>query len=365
VVAPGASDLETARRGRRVPAFDEQRPAVRQLRRFVIGMLGAALAVVLSVLSFNILVDPFGTFGTHIFPTAIANDRAVKITLLEKLPYNPDILILGSSRSRPAQPGVLKELTGRTGFNAGISGGGAVDWWVLSHLWLNRFPEGPHHVLLFVSDGVGTNAVNPQLAADARAAPYLPKSLGTGEWSIPHKLSAYLSLDALQDSYRVVRACMRAIGCHPSLYHPDGSLVRSFLRDPADRTTRMHGLLADQIARLRRDGVSRHLPSHHEQLTFERLLAYLNNHGITPVIVTNPLQPRLLAELNRQGNPRYRWSLRYLNSLHSRYRFDFVDLTSIKTFGGSPSDFADPTHVDSNNMRLMLAYIVTHDNGIL
>lgn len=364
-VAPNASNLETAPRGRRVPAFDEQRPAGRQLRRFVIGVVSAALVVVLSVLSFNVLVDPFGTFGTHIFPTAIESDRAVKISLLEKLPYNPDILILGSSRSRPAQPMALKKLTGRTGFNSGVTGGGAVDWWVFSHLWLKRFPKGPHHVLLFVSDGVGTNAVNPQLAADPRAAPYLPNGLGSGEWSILHKLSAYLSTDAVQDSYRVVRACMRPAGCHPSFFHADGSLVTSLLRTGPARTARMYARLDATIAHMRRDGISRHIPTLHEQLTFERLLGYLNDHGITPVIVTNPLQPRLLSELDRQGNPRYKWSLRYLSSLHSKYRFDFIDLTSIKTFGGSPSDFSDPTHVDTHNMRLMLAYIVAHDDGIL
>lgn len=365
MVAPGTSDLETSRRGRRAPAFDQQRAPPGQLARFVIGVLGAALTIVFAVLSFNVLVDPFGTFGTHIFPTAIDNDRADKITLLEKLAYDPDILVMGSSRARPAEPAELKELTGRTGFNSGVSGGGAVDWWVFAHLWLNRFPEGPHHVLLFVSDGVGTNAVNPQLAADPRAAPYLPANLGTGEWSTTHKLSAYLALDALQDSYRVVRACMRSIGCHPSLYHADGSLVESFLRHRADRTKRMYDLLTSDIARLRQNGVSRRLPSRHEQLTFEHLLAYLNSHGITPVVVTNPLQPQLLAELDRQGNPRHRWSVRYLSELHSKYRFDFIDLTSISTFGGSPSDFADPTHVDTQNMRRMLAYIVAHDDGIL
>ena len=253
VVVPGTSDLETPRRGRSAPAFDQQRAPPGQLARFVIGVLGAALTIVFSVLSFNVVVDPFGTFGTHIFPTAIDNDRAEKITLLEKLAYDPDILIMGSSRARPAEPAELKELTGRTGFNSGVSGGGAVDWWVFAHLWLNRFPEGPHHVLLFVSDGVGTNAVDPQLAADPRAAPYLPANLGNGEWSTPHKLSAYLALDALQDSYRVVRACMRSIGCHPSLYHADGSLVESFFRDRADRTKRMYDLLTSDIARLRRE----------------------------------------------------------------------------------------------------------------
>jgi hypothetical protein len=365
IVAPGASDFETARRGRRAPAFDELHPPPAQLRRFVAGILAAAAAVVLAVLAFNIVVDPFGTFGTGLFPTAIESDRSAKISLLDDLSYNPDILIMGSSRSRPARPELLQKLTGRTGVNAGVTSGDAVDWWVFAHLWLARFPKGPHHVLLFVSDGVGTNAVNPQLAADSRAAPYLPNGLDTGAWSILHKLEAYMSVDAARDSYRVVRACMRPEGCHTGFFHDDGSLRQGLLRSTQVRTERMHAKLAAELARIRRDGVSHRLPTEHEQLTFEHLLAYLNHHGIRPVVVTNPLQPQLLAALNRHGNPRYRWSLDYLDALHSKYRFDFIDLTSIKTFGGAPDDFSDPTHVDTRNMDRMLRYIVSHDHGTL
>jgi len=365
VAAPSAADFETARRGRRVPAFDELQPPPVELRRFVAGVLIAAAVVVVSVVAFNIVVDPFGTFGTGLFPTAIESDRSAKISLLEKLPYNPDVLIMGSSRSRPARPKVLEQLTGRTGFNSGVTSGGAVDWWVFAHLWLKRFPKGPHHVLLFVSDGVGTNVVNPQLAADSRAAPYLPKGLDTGEWSLLHKLKAYTSIDAARDSYRVVRACMRPEGCHTGFFHADGSLRLGLLRSAGVRTHRMQAKLSAELTRIRRDGISHRLPTEHEQLTFERLLGYLNDHDITPVIVTNPLQPKLLAALNRRGNPRYKWSVDYLDRLHAKYRFRFIDLTSIKTFGGSPVDFSDPTHVDTKNMDLMLQYIVAHDHGIL
>jgi hypothetical protein len=220
-------------------------------------------------------------------------------------------------------------------------------------------------VLLFVSDGVGTNVVNPQLAADSRAAPYLPPNLDTGEWSLLHKLKAYTSIDAARDSYRVVRACMRPEGCNTGFFHADGSLRLGLLRSAGVRTKRMQAKLSAELARIRRDGISHRLPTEHEQLTFERLLGYLNDHDITPVIVTNPLQPKLLAALNRRGNPRYKWSVDYLDRLHAKYRFRFIDLTSIKTFGGSPSDFSDPTHVDTKNMDLMLQYIVAHDDGIL
>jgi hypothetical protein len=158
---------------------------------------------------------------------------------------------------------------------------------------------------------------------------------------------------------------MRPEGCHTGFFHADGSLRLGLLRSAGVRTHRMQAKLSAELTRIRRDGISHRLPTEHEQLTFERLLGYLNDHDITPVIVTNPLQPKLLAALNRRGNPRYKWSVDYLDRLHAKYRFRFIDLTSIKTFGGSPVDFSDPTHVDTKNMDLMLQYIVAHDGGIL
>jgi hypothetical protein len=158
---------------------------------------------------------------------------------------------------------------------------------------------------------------------------------------------------------------MRPSGCSTRFFHADGSLKQRLLRSAGVRTKRLHDKVAAELSRMHRYGISHRIPDPREQVTFERLLGYLNDHGITPVIVTNPLQPEILAELNRQGNPRYKWALRYLDSLHAKYRFDFIDLTSIKTFGGSPDDFSDPTHVDVKNMNRMLRYIVTHDDGNL
>jgi hypothetical protein len=91
----------------------------------------------------------------------------------------------------------------------------------------------------------------------------------------------------------------------------------------------------------------------------------MNAHGATPVVVMNPLHPALLRALRKQGFPAHRWSVRYLRALQRTYRFDFIDLTDVRTFHGLPNGFFDPTHVSVQNMRLMLKYVVAHDHGIL
>src|SRR5262249_5582093 len=78
-------------------------------RRFVVGFLGSCFAVLASVLAFNIVIDPFAIAGAGLVPTAVESDRSVKLTLLENLKRGPEILVLGSSRSRQAEPAYLQK----------------------------------------------------------------------------------------------------------------------------------------------------------------------------------------------------------------------------------------------------------------
>jgi hypothetical protein len=273
------ADFETARRGRRVPAFDELQSAARQLRRFVAGVLIAAAVVVVSVVAFNIVVDPFGTFGTGLFPTAIESDRSAKITLLEKLPYNPDVLIMGSSRSRPAQAegaraadrpqriqhGRHERRRGRlVGVRAPVA---------------QALPQGPHHVLLFVSDGVGTNVVNPQLAADSRAAPYLPKGLRHRRVVAPAQArGVHLDRHALATP---TGWCGPACG----LGLPHRLLSRRRVAAPGASALcgGAHApdaaKLSAELARMRRYGISHRLPTRASSSPSSSLLGYLNATG--------------------------------------------------------------------------------------
>jgi len=368
-----ASDLDASKRdvGPREeggPSFAREANDPRLLWRFVWSLLAATCGLLVSVLSLNILIDPFDLFHTGLVPTAIENDRAIKIGLLYRLKSSPDILILGSSRSRHAQPAFLQQLTGRTGFNAGVTGGDATDEWVFTRMLFQRFPRQPHHALIFISGGVGSGGVNPQLADDARARRFLTAGLPSGEWSLRHKLLAYLSSDATRSSLRVMRACV--IGtCTTRWFHADGSLLEQRAVSEDRATKRLLEMLQADISRLTSHGIN---PARLEEgqpagrgHMFERLLGFLNEHGVTPVVVMVPFQPRLLRTMQRLGDRRRQATRSYLARLHRRYRFVYLDLSNVHTFGGSPLGFVDPTHVTTATMRLMLTYVVKHDHGIL
>jgi hypothetical protein len=84
------------------------------------GLLGLiALAVLLS--------DPLGRFGTGLIPPVVSSDRDQKAALYRARTPRPEIVVLGSSRSKTIAPGCLEQLTGKPAFNFAVNGAGTED----------------------------------------------------------------------------------------------------------------------------------------------------------------------------------------------------------------------------------------------
>ena len=244
-------------------------------------------------------------------------------------------MILGSSRARLAEPSFLRKLTGHLGFNAAVRSGDAADAWVMVRSIAARFPRGAPKYLWFVDTVIASDGVHPALASDPRARRYL---------------------DA-RDQATVAR-------CRPSsTYRHDGSVAQASNRS-AERRAK---LVAASVARLVAQ-IDAH-PPHPRTVTpssyFERTLTFMNDHGVRPVLVLNPIYPRVLAELEKFGFPGRAAAYAYLNALRRRLDFVLVDCQNIGVWGGSPDDFDDATHVNRANMRRMLGYIVRHSDGVL
>jgi hypothetical protein len=331
--------------------------------RFVAGLLTGCLGLLACVFVLNVLVDPFAIAGTGLLPTAVENDRSIKLDLIKKLPRSPDILILGSSRARQAEPSELEKLTGRTAFNGAVTAGTAADAWVMARYADSRFPHRHRDYVWFVDAGIATNGVNQQLEEDPRAKRFLAgKSL---RFTL-HDVGTYISSDATRASWRVIRACLFRT-CHGRIrYRADGSIASPSLRFLPEHARS----LSKSVARLAAS-VRAHPPplaqrvDRRRYLYFERLLAFANAHGSRPVVVLNPIHPTVLVELRRHGFPARKTSLAYLRALHRRFDFVLVDCEDVGRWGGSPSDFTNATHVNRRNMRRLLRYVVAHSDGTL
>ncbi|HET8752615.1 MAG TPA: hypothetical protein VFM43_08840 [Gaiellaceae bacterium] len=335
-------------------------------RRFVGGFLGSFLAVLAAVLAFNVVVDPYALAGTKLVPTAVEPDRSIKLDLLQKLEHGPQILILGDSRGRQAEPSVVQRLTGHTAFNAAVTGGSAPEAYVFVRYTAHRFPRQKRRYIWFVSTGLTSSAVVPQLAQDSRARRYLS--------SVPRfglaDVKTYLSTDATKASWRVFEKCVLG-PCRSHIhYHADGSLTNQSLHYLPEHAQSLHRAVAAAIA-----GVRRHpetLAEARRQLAepgrfryFDRILTFMNRRGEVPVIVINPVYPSVLAAEEQNGFPARRATLATLAQLKTRFRFVLVDCENSRTWGGNPRDWSNASHVNRANMRLELKYIVAHSHGAL
>jgi hypothetical protein len=335
-------------------------------RRFVVGFLGSCFAVLAAVLAFNIVVDPYAIAGTGLVPTAVESDRSIKLDLLQHLKRGPEILIMGSSRSRQAEPAYLYKLTGHTGFNAGVTGGTSADEWVFTRFAADLFPHQKRRYIWFTDIGLAGGGVLPQLGHDPRARRYLQGGAGFGLGDV----KTYLSTDATNASFRVFRKCVLA-RCRTHIrFNPDGSLTNQSLQYLPEHAKSLRASVAKEIAGVR---------AHHETLAqvrqdlaqpgrffyFERTLAFMNRRGEVPAIVLNPIYPSVLAELNRYGFAGRRGTLEKIGQLHRLYRFVVVDCEDSRKWGGNDLDWTNATHVNRANMRRELRYIVAHSDGAL
>jgi hypothetical protein len=359
------STAEQPRRPRAVPVVREDAASAGQ-RRFATGCLASCLGVLVVVLAFNVVVDPFALAGTRIVPTAVEQDRSAKLDLLARLDRSPQILILGTSRSRQAEPAFLQKLTGLTGFNAGVTGGTSADEWVFTRFAADLFPHQKRRYLWFTDVGIAGGGILPQLAQDPRARRYLqdPPRFGLGD------VKTYLSTDATRASWRVFAKCVLARCRRHILFRRDGSLTNQSLHYLPEHARSLHASVAKLLAGMRANRVSlaearAEIAAPGRFLYFDRTLAFMNRRGEVPVIVLNPLYPSVFAAAKRQGFPWRRATLETFARLHKRYRFVVVDCEDMRTWGGTRADWSNATHVNRSNMRRMLEYIVAHSGGAL
>jgi len=282
--------------------------------------------------------------GTTAASAPPPTDRSIKLDLIAKLKHGPQILILGDSRGLEAEPSFLQRLTGHTGFNATVMGGATPDFWVFTRYAADRFPNQKRRYIWFVSSGLMADIPDPRTEADPRGkrylqevAPYLNNQTETVAWP-----------------------------AHPyDHYRPDGGLPGKPGPPSPQHVRELKAEAAALVAEIRQHPPVAPPPDPKRHQLFEHLLAYLNARSERPVIVFNPVYPTVYAALKQYGLPGSTSSLDYLHSIRTRYDFVVVNCEDTHTWGGTDTDWVNPTHVNRANMRRILRYIVAHSDGAL
>jgi hypothetical protein len=364
--APGsvADPTESERLHRNLtPAIAEVEDG-RSFFRYVIAALAALAVALCAILALNVVVDPLSLVGWRILPPAVETDRSIKLNLIDKLKTNPQVVVLGSSRSRQAQPKWIDKLTGlKTGFNAGVTGGDAADAWVMVRNIAARFPHEWRTYIWFVDFKLATAGINPQLAQDPRSRGYIGNR--SASFSLAD-VGTYLGFQATDASYRVLRDCLEG-HCHGYVqYHADGSLKGAAQGHLSEDASNLNLAVKQKLKDVQRQSPGITFPS--TQLSyFEKALAFMNAHGATPVIVLNPEYPSVYQWLTKHHSLRDKEALRELHTLQKQYHFVVVDGSNIRRWGGlgGKRGWNNATHINRRNMRRFLVYIYNHSDGAL
>jgi hypothetical protein len=296
-------------------------------------VLGLAFVLVLAVSGTALA----GTLGNPNPPSCTDHgDRFTKLQLVEQLSQAPHVLVLGSSRARPAMPPTVAALTGGPAFNAGVHEGNASDGYVFARVLADRFPAAHPTYLVFVDVGIAVDAVNPELADQPLARPYLGANASS-------KTSTCV------DNHNYT--------ADGGLNYPEAS--------KAQRLAKIAAGLPGVLAGIPADAKKSHVINTAKTTYFQKFLAFANAQGVKPVIVLNPIYPRVLAERRKYGFPELAAANVYLTWLHARYKFIALNCEDIRTWGGLASDFANVNHIDRYNMNRLLKYVVAHSNGAL
>ena len=270
-------------------------------------------------------------------------DKSFKADLIDELPSPPELVVLGGSRARRFEPSYLYDLTGLESFNCAVQCFRPEDAWAFSTYLFGRAPDVRLHAIIALQTRTfRDDTMRPGLLYDPRLAAAFPAdvvaaqktALGKPEVRDLLEVSRYTARGRLvRNRYDVTRE-------RPG-YSFDSHLALYVRRQLANH--RWNGPLADARSRQ----------------YFEKTVRLYNDHGVVPLVIVMPYQPRVLAEFRRAGFQKYLDRLTaYLRRASTRCDFRFLDLTDIETFGGSASGFYDGAHVTRENAHLIAAYAV-------
>ena len=385
--APGEPDYPTG--SAEVPAIEAPLPAGKLKARvipdppemdqslgrrafFFVLVLALVTALVMgAVLALNVVADPYGSVGTHLFPTVTTSDRTVKADKIEQLKQPPQLVVLGSSRSMRYEPSYLEKKTGLRTFNAGVNGiGGTADAWAMTQFIHHVWPDDqPAYLWMLDVEAFVPFAVQARTANEPRLAQYVGQaSAGKGPVELAKAIwqnrTTLFSLDTAKDSVRLLLYRDKAKNMQ-SKYRKqilDDGVLKQRLWSEKEWKRRFPNSV-ERYTNLYKNVYTKMDPE--AQTYFTKTLAFMNAQGATPLIALTPINPKLRKILGPMGwEVRHKQVVAYIESLKGTYDFVFVDLTDPSVFGFGPKQFYDGMHMTTINTEKALDYILKQTGGV-
>lgn len=304
----------------------------------------------------NYLFNPMGRWGTrHLIP-AKDDQRYYKVDLLARANPAPEILVLGSSRSRSLDPSYISRVFGRPAFNAAVEVGSVQDWLGFTGYAVKELKYPVRLLIIGVDPGdfvMHTNRMqHPANVPELRRHLAHPRF----DWL---KTRIYLWSPAMtRASWTVVKRWWNRTNVY-GFYYDDGENIQR--RKP------------DARENWRPDGFNPYLPGHaasvvisnsvsiHQTNTkiqpshvndFERLVKFTGARGIRIVAFLTPNGPRLSQALAQQTS--FNQTINRTRSILRTAERQGVITCEVESLPFNYREWADPDHPGPDSSRLIV-----------
>jgi hypothetical protein len=325
--------------------------------RFVQGFVLTLGLLLASAAALNYVVNPYALYPLQLFVPASANALESSLREIEKPQFQPQLVVLGSSRSARLRPADLDCFSGMTSANTAYAGGTPQGYYALTAYLLEHKPKPK---LLIVGLDVEAFKADAKFADRIANVPRLRRyvdsaSLAQALWMDATNL---VSLAQVTDSLRVVAQ---------ALWEPNAGAAE-LARKVESSENRREATPAETIAHNLGRYAGYTTLSPEEEAYLEALLRLAQEQGIQVKLFITTMHPQLVEALNRQGLYPARLSevRALLRGLQARYAFTVHDFSTPDKFGGNNSDFFNLSHIDEvNSARLIGALFAEQDRAAL
>lgn len=315
---------------------------------FLRGLLIRALLLGLLTAGMNLLVNPFGSYGTHLFEPITLSTRRPKLVLHAQRRPAPEIVLLGSSRSFAFEPAYVEARTSRPTFNAAVHAASTRDYLNLARCLARRdtFPS-----LLIV--GLGVEQMIVESSQPVERPDPLAKCASVDEESIVATLRNYRGLLTMEEAWASLRVLALDLRGRPAprfTFAADGMVIGS-------ETGTLEQAVANALTgnwQPANFNVGDLGPANVCQ--FRQLLELCREHGAKMIVYLPPYHPRATARYVSESrfSALHGRLLGQLASWAEQYDVQFHDFTEISRFRGSEHMFVDASHPTKEAFRLMV-----------
>lgn len=316
-------------------------------------------------MAMNYFVNPLGKYDSNLLPSLVWTGRSDKANLLKKQDENPEVLVLGSSRTMKIDPQFIEEKTGLTSFNAAVNSANAEDYYTMLRYSLDTLEHKPKAVIL----GIDVEAFHNNSPIDERLLfnTSLSKFLNDQDQiSIIDMLTSLLSYKETVSSFVSLYYKLTEYPKRSTYYDEDGFL--HYAKKSGEITNENYDSKVKEYIdryKARFDGYTDLCKKRKDY--FERFLALAEEEDIQVIAFITTLHDDIIHELNKTRNYAdiKQELVTYLDGLKKdNGHFVYEDFDRVEKYDGSLTAFYDGAHIHEHNANLITEQLLQKNDSI-